>query len=189
MALRSKEERGGGSGGAAGAGGDGGAAGADARGGSPCGGGLIEMDETFYELVYVQVRKVPAGSVCTYGDIAALAGYPGAAREVGLAMSRVQRAWNLPCHRIVNAKGTLAPSCAFGGKHRKRIERVEEPMNDVVAPLSKMHREFPNERSWLGSRGNGNDRNTELQKRVRIFVAKTFVDKQGEIVLGKGQMG
>ena len=120
MALRSKEERGGGSGGAAGAGGDGGAAGADARGRSPCGGGLIEMDETFYERVYVQVRKVPAGSVCTYGDIAALAGYPGAAREVGLAMSRVQRAWNLPCHRIVNAKGTLAPSYAFGGKDRQR---------------------------------------------------------------------
>ena len=114
MALRFKEERDGGSGGAAGAG-----SGAP-RGGAPCGGGLIEMDETFYELVYVQVRKVPAGSVCTYGDIAALAGYPGAAREVGLAMSRVQRAWNLPCHRIVNAKGTLAPSCAFGGKDRQR---------------------------------------------------------------------
>ena len=91
MALRFKEERDGGSGGAAGAG-----SGAP-RGGAPCGGGLIEMDETFYELVYVQVRKVPAGSVCTYGDIAAL-----------------------PCHRIVNAKGTLAPSYAFGGRDRQR---------------------------------------------------------------------
>ena len=74
------------------------------------GAGLIEMDETFYERVYEQVRKVPSGSVCTYGTIAELAGYPRASREVGYAMSRAQRAWELPCHRIVNAKGTLAPS-------------------------------------------------------------------------------
>ena len=31
-----------------------------------------------------------------------------------------QRAWELPCHRIVNAKGTLAPSYAFGGKENQR---------------------------------------------------------------------
>ena len=79
--------------------------------------GLIDMDEAFYERVYAQVRQVPPGTVCT---IAELAGYPRAAREVGLAMSRVQRAWNLPCHRIVNAKGTLAPSYAFGGKANQR---------------------------------------------------------------------
>lgn len=84
------------------------------------GAGLIEMDEVFYERVYAQVRNVPAGSVCTYGTIAELAGYPKAAREVGLAMSRVQRAWNLPCHRIVNAQGTLAPTYAFGGKDKQR---------------------------------------------------------------------
>ena len=82
--------------------------------------GLIDMDEAFYERVYAQVRQVPPGTVCTYGTIAELAGYPRAAREVGLAMSRVQRAWNLPCHRIVNAKGTLAPSYAFGGKANQR---------------------------------------------------------------------
>ena len=84
------------------------------------GAGLIEMDETFYERVYEQVRKVPSGSVCTYGAIAELAGYPRASREVGYAMSRAQRAWELPCHRIVNAKGTLAPSYAFGGKENQR---------------------------------------------------------------------
>lgn len=82
--------------------------------------GLAKMDEAFYERVYAQVKKVPAGKVCTYGDIAELAGYPKAAREVGLAMSRVQRGWGLPCHRIVNAKGTLAPSYAFGGKENQR---------------------------------------------------------------------
>ncbi|WP_241963587.1 MGMT family protein [Gordonibacter sp. 28C] len=84
------------------------------------GSGMIEMDDLFFERVYEQVRRVPAGSVCTYGTIAELAGYPKASREVGLAMSRVQRGWDLPCHRIVNAKGTLAPTYAFGGKRVQR---------------------------------------------------------------------
>lgn len=84
------------------------------------------MDEMFYRRVYDQVRLVPAGSVCTYGTIAGLAGYPRASREVGLAMSRVQREWNLPCHRIVNAKGTLAPTYAFGGKENQRRLLEEE---------------------------------------------------------------
>lgn len=77
-------------------------------------------DEAFFEAVYAQVRQVPSGAVCTYGDIASLAGYPKAAREVGIAMSRAQSSWGLPCHRIVNAKGTLAPHYAFGGKDRQR---------------------------------------------------------------------
>ena len=84
------------------------------------------MDETFYQRVYEQVKLVPAGSVCTYGTIASLAGYPRASREVGLAMSRVQREWGLPCHRIVNAKGTLAPTYAFGGKGNQRRLLEEE---------------------------------------------------------------
>ena len=40
------------------------------------GSGMIEMGEAFFERVYAQVRRVPAGSVCTYGTIAELAGYP-----------------------------------------------------------------------------------------------------------------
>lgn len=84
------------------------------------GSGLIDMDDTFFERVYAQVRSVPFGTVCTYGTIAELAGYPKASREVGFAMSRVLSEWNLPCHRIVNAKGTLAPSYAFGGKDKQR---------------------------------------------------------------------
>ena len=81
---------------------------------------MVIMDDAFFEHVYAQVSRVPAGFVSTYGAIAELAGYPGAAREVGHAMARVQNGWNLPCHRIVNAKGTLAPSYAFGGQRRQR---------------------------------------------------------------------
>ncbi|MDL2213965.1 MGMT family protein [Clostridia bacterium OttesenSCG-928-O13] len=78
------------------------------------------MDAQFFERVYAQVAGIPAGKVCTYGKIAELAGYPKASREVGLAMSRVPSGTNLPCHRVVNKNGTLAPDYAFGGKEQQR---------------------------------------------------------------------
>ena len=82
------------------------------------------IDKEFCKRVYEQVAKVPQGFVCTYGKIAELAGYPGAAREVGRAMSMVEPEQNLNPHRIVNAKGTLAPYDVFGGEavQRKLLE-------------------------------------------------------------------
>lgn len=81
---------------------------------------IIEMDAAFYERVYAQVALIPFGKVCTYGKIAELAGYPKASREVGLAMSQVQSESNLPCHRVVNKNGTMAPGYAFGSKEQQR---------------------------------------------------------------------
>lgn len=82
--------------------------------------GIIDMDAQFYERVYAEVAKIPVGKVCTYGKIAELAGYPKASREVGLAMSRAEEERNLPCHRVVNKTGTLAPNRAFGGKEKQK---------------------------------------------------------------------
>lgn len=82
--------------------------------------GLLEVDETFLERVYAEVARIPIGRVATYGKIAELAGYPKASREVGIAMSRVPKKSKLPCHRVVNKTGTLAPSYAFGSKENQR---------------------------------------------------------------------
>ena len=81
---------------------------------------IIEMDPQFYERVYAQVAIIPFGKVSTYGKIAELAGYPRASREVGLAMSQVRSGSNLPCHRVVNKNGTMAPGYAFGSKEQQR---------------------------------------------------------------------
>lgn len=117
------------------------------------GSGLIDMDDTFFERVYEQVRSVPFGAVCTYGTIAKLAGYPRASREVGFAMSRVLSEWNLPCHRIVNAKGTLAPSYAFGGKDKQRQLLEAEGVSFVDEETIDMKRHCwpPSENSAGGS--------------------------------------
>ena len=56
--------------------------------------------------VHALVRRVPAGRVVTYGQLAALAGAPRAARAVGHAM-RVCPA-GVPWHRVVNGRGAIS---------------------------------------------------------------------------------
>ena len=57
------------------------------------------------------VRRIPAGRVATYGDVAEIAGRPGAARAVGNIMRDCQSR-DVPCHRVVAAAGRLG---GFGG--------------------------------------------------------------------------
>ena len=57
------------------------------------------------------VRRIPPGRVATYGDVAELAGRPGAARAVGNIM-RDCRAPGVPCHRVIAAAGALG---GYGG--------------------------------------------------------------------------
>ena len=52
------------------------------------------------------VSRIPAGRVATYGDVARLAGRPGAARAVGNVMSRASRP-GIPYHRVIAAGGML----------------------------------------------------------------------------------
>lgn len=66
----------------------------------------------FTRRVLSLVRRVPAGRVVTYGDLARLAGRPGAARAVGNIM-REAREPGLPYHRVVAAGGRLG---GYGGQ-------------------------------------------------------------------------
>ncbi len=70
---------------------------------------------TFDESVYAYVKQVPRGKVTTYGMIAAAIGHPRAARQVGNALHRNPMPVVVPCHRVVNREGRLAPAFAFGG--------------------------------------------------------------------------
>jgi O-6-methylguanine DNA methyltransferase len=61
---------------------------------------------TFERKVLTVVSRIPAGRVATYGDVARLAGRPGAARAVGNILSKANRA-GLPYHRVIAAGGRL----------------------------------------------------------------------------------
>jgi len=70
---------------------------------------------SFDEKVYDYLRTVPPGCVVTYGLIARAIGCPRAARQVGNALHRNPYPVVVPCHRVVNREGRLAPAFAFGG--------------------------------------------------------------------------
>ena len=76
---------------------------------------------TFDESVYAAVRLIPRGRVATYGQIALLCGNPRASRAVGWALRRnPSPGAEIPCHRVVNREGRLAPAFAFGGPGAQR---------------------------------------------------------------------
>jgi methylated-DNA-protein-cysteine methyltransferase-like protein len=65
-----------------------------------------------WQSVYRVVRRIPAGRVATYGQVAALAGMPGAARQVGWALSALAEEADVPWQRVVNAMGKISMRAA-----------------------------------------------------------------------------
>lgn len=61
-----------------------------------------------WEPIYRVVRRIPAGRVASYGQVAALAGAPRAARQVGYALHALAADADVPWHRVVNAKGEIS---------------------------------------------------------------------------------
>lgn len=66
--------------------------------------------------IYEVVKKIPKGKVATYGKVAELSGDKKMARAVGNALHKNPDPDNIPCHRVVNAKGELASAFVFGGE-------------------------------------------------------------------------
>jgi len=61
----------------------------------------------FTKEIYRALSKVPFGSAITYGQLAAMAGRPKAARAVGRAMATNPFPILIPCHRVLGSDGSL----------------------------------------------------------------------------------
>ncbi len=86
-------------------------------------------EKTVFERIYDVVRRIPRGKVATYGQVAMLAGNPRWARAVGYALHANPDPEGIPCYRVVNRFGRVAPAFAFGGEERQaellRAEGIE----------------------------------------------------------------
>jgi methylated-DNA-[protein]-cysteine S-methyltransferase len=69
----------------------------------------------FQQRVFAVVRRIPAGETMSYGEVAAAAGSPGAARAVGQALGRNPFPIVIPCHRVLAAGGRIGGFTATGG--------------------------------------------------------------------------
>ena len=80
---------------------------------------------TSYAKIYAVVRRIPAGRVATYGQVAALAGLPNHARLVGYALHAVAEGSTIPWHRVINAQGRISirGSAAATVTQRLRLEQ------------------------------------------------------------------
>ena len=76
--------------------------------------------------VYELVKSIPRGKVVTYGQIAESLGNKHLARVVGNILHNNPDPANIPCHRVVNAKGEVAEHYAFGGADAQRARLEAE---------------------------------------------------------------
>lgn len=87
----------------------------------------------FEEAVAEAVRALPPGAVATYGEVAAEAGFPGAARAVG---NLLRRSAGLPWWRVVASGGRLVPGEEAEQGRRLRAEGVPFTPGGKVAPAA-----------------------------------------------------
>jgi len=86
----------------------------------------LDLDWTtpFQRAVADVLRGVPRGEVVSYGELAALAGHPGAARAVGTFCARNRLMFFIPCHRVVGAAG-LGGYGSAGVDVKRRLLGIE----------------------------------------------------------------
>ena len=80
----------------------------------------------FEDAVEEVLRAIPPGEVLTYGEVAAEAGYPGAARAVGALLAHSDG--TLPWWRVVTASGRLVPG--HEAEHVRRLRAEGVPVTD-----------------------------------------------------------
>jgi methylated-DNA-[protein]-cysteine S-methyltransferase len=84
----------------------------------------LEYETPFLERCALALREIPRGEVVTYGELAALAGAPGAARAAGSFCARNRLGLFVPCHRVV-AAGGLGSYGSYGVAYKRRLLELE----------------------------------------------------------------
>ena len=84
----------------------------------------LEYETPFLERCALALRAIPRGEVVTYGELAALAGAPGAARAAGTFCARNRLSLFVPCHRVVGADG-IGSYGSYGIEYKRRLLELE----------------------------------------------------------------
>jgi methylated-DNA-[protein]-cysteine S-methyltransferase len=84
----------------------------------------LVLDVGFYGECARALRRVPWGEVVTYGELAALAGRPGAARAAGTFCARCELSPFVPTHRVVSAGG-IGSYGGLGVDYKRRLLELE----------------------------------------------------------------
>jgi len=83
------------------------------------------MTKSFHQRVIDVIKSIPKGKVATYGQIAALAGNPRAARMVVRVLHSSSGKEKLPWHRVINSKGSISLKPGTGYEVQKVLLKKE----------------------------------------------------------------
>jgi methylated-DNA-protein-cysteine methyltransferase-like protein len=83
------------------------------------------MSTPFSENIKQIIKSIPRGKVATYGQIAAFAGSPRAARQVVRILHSCSIKDNLPWHRVINGQGKISLKPGQGYESQKRLLKKE----------------------------------------------------------------
>ncbi len=95
----------------------------------------LQLNGTAFELaVWNELQKIPYGCTTSYGRLAQVLGKPGASRAVGRANGANYLAIIVPCHRVIEADGSLR---GYGGglwrkKYLLDLEQGQQPLSDEL---------------------------------------------------------
>src|SRR5262249_961521 len=84
----------------------------------------LAYETSFFERCATALRAIPRGEAVSYGELAALAGAPGAARAAGSFCARNRLGLFVPCHRVVGARD-LGSYGSFGVEYKRRLLALE----------------------------------------------------------------
>lgn len=87
----------------------------------------LVLEDGFYGACARALRTVSRGEVVTYGELAALAGHPGAARAAGTFCGRCELSPFVPTHRVVSAAG-IGSYGSLGVAVKRRLLRLDGVM-------------------------------------------------------------
>jgi methylated-DNA-[protein]-cysteine S-methyltransferase len=84
----------------------------------------LDYETSFFDRCATALRAIPRGNAVSYGELAALAGAPNAARAAGSFCARNRLGLFVPCHRVVGAAG-LGSYGSYGTAYKKRLLALE----------------------------------------------------------------
>lgn len=103
--------------------------------GRASGSGSSSAADRFARRVLAVVTRIPPGRVCTYGEVAAMAGAPGAARAAGNVLAKA-RLPGVPYHRVIAADGRLG---GYSDLATKRALLTAEGLDVTRAAVRHFH--------------------------------------------------
>ena len=87
---------------------------------------MTERPSDTYRRIYAVVRRIPRGRVATYGQVAALAGFPRQPRLAGYALHALREEQAVPWHRVLDAQGRLSLMRSGSGAGLTQRLRLEQ---------------------------------------------------------------